>query len=414
VDFRKILETMMERGASDVHIKAGTRPALRVDGNLEHMNITPPNQKELETIVEQVLTPEQQEKFIRARELDFGFGITGLARFRSNFYYQRGTIAMAIRHVPLGVPAFEDLNLPSILGRIAMRPRGLVLVTGTVGSGKSTTLASMIDLINRTTAKNIITIEDPIEFLHRDEKSIISQREVGLDTETYLAALKHILRQDPDVILMGEIRDRDTMQVALMAADTGHLVLSTLHTADATQTINRIISFYPPHQHDEVRFLLASNLAAVISMRLIRRADGKGRVPAVEVMINTETIRDFVLDPTKTVMINQAIAEGVAQYGMQSFDQSLMGLFKKGLISLAEAVASASNPTEFELRIKGIQATSDATWDTFESAAPAVPGATGAPAAPTPPEPSDEESATGTDGRSINEMNPRKPWERFG
>jgi len=419
VDFRKILETMMERGASDVHIKAGTRPVLRVDGALEHMNVTPPNQKELETIVEQVLTPEQQEAFARQRELDFGFGITGLARFRSNFYYQRGTIAMAIRHVPLGVPAFEDLNLPSVLGRIAMRPRGLVLVTGTVGSGKSTTLASMIDLINRTTAKNIITIEDPIEFLHRDEKSIISQREVGLDTETYLAALKHILRQDPDVILMGEIRDRETMQVALMAADTGHLVLSTLHTADASQTINRIISFYPPHQHDEVRFLLASNLAAVISMRLIRRADGKGRVPAVEVMINTETIRDYVLDPTKTVMINQAIAEGVAHYGMQSFDQSLMKLFKKGLITLAEAIANASNPTEFELRIKGIHATSDATWDTFEEASGAGGEPTGSAAAAEAGAPDGSaadggDSATGTDGRSLNDLNPRKPWERFG
>jgi twitching motility protein PilT len=407
VDFRKILETMMERGASDLHLKVGTRPTLRIDGRLEPLSTPPPNQKELETIAGQILTTDQHEQFMRAHEIDFGFGIAGLARFRSNFYFQRGTIAMAIRHVPLGVPAFEDLNLPAALGRIAMRPRGLVLVTGTVGSGKSTTLASMIDLINRTTAKNIITIEDPIEFLHRDEKSIISQREVGLDTDAYLAALKHILRQDPDVILMGEIRDRDTMQVALMAADTGHLVLSTLHTADATQTINRIVSFYPPHQHDEVRFLLASNLAAVISMRLIRRADGKGRVPAVEVMINTETIRDYVMDPTKTVMINQAIAEGVAQYGMQTFDQSLMALFKHRLITIEEAVANASNPTEFELRLKGIQATSDATWDTFESPDPNAAEA----------EEAGKESgparATGTDGQPLNELNPGKPWERF-
>ncbi len=407
MDFRKILEVMMERGASDLHLKVGTRPILRIDGRLEHVNTPPPNQKELETVAEQILTPEQHEQFARAREIDFGFGIAGLARFRSNFYYQRGTIAMAIRHVPLGVPAFEDLNLPPVLGRIAMRPRGLVLVTGTVGSGKSTTLASMIDLINRTEAKNIITIEDPIEFLHRDEKSIISQREVGLDTDAYLAALKHILRQDPDVILMGEIRDRDTMQVALMAADTGHLVLSTLHTADATQTINRIVSFYPPHQHDEVRFLLASNLAAVISMRLIRRADGKGRVPAVEVMINTETIRDYVLDPTKTVMINQAIAEGVAQYGMQTFDQSLMALFKRRLITIEEAVANASNPTEFELRLKGIQATSDATWDTFESAA------SGEAEEEDAGQESGPAQATGTDGQPINVLDPEKPWERF-
>jgi len=312
---------------------------------------------------------------------------------------------MAIRHVPLGVPAFEDLNLPEVLKNLSMRRRGLLLVTGTVGSGKSTTLASMIDLINRTEAKNIITVEDPIEFLHRDEKSIISQREVGLDTDSYLAALKHILRQDPDVLLMGEIRDRETMQVALMAADTGHLVMSTLHTADATQTINRIISFYPPHQHDEVRFLLAANLAAVISMRLIPRADGKGRVPAVEVMINTETIHDYILDPVKTVMINQAIAEGVAQYGMQSFDQSLMGLLQKDLISLEAALSNASNPTEFELRIKGIHATSDAKWAAFEDdeeKKKKVVGGESVPAEPAPEENSD-----------LNQLNPDKPWDRF-
>jgi len=395
----------MERGASDLHVKTGTRPVIRVDGRLEYLNEPPPNQKEMEQAVEQILSPAQREEFARSREIDFGFGITGLARFRSNFYCQRGTIAMAIRHVPLGVPAFEDLNLPEVLKNLSMRRRGLLLVTGTVGSGKSTTLASMIDLINRTEAKNIITVEDPIEFLHRDEKSIISQREVGLDTDSYLAALKHILRQDPDVLLMGEIRDRETMQVALMAADTGHLVMSTLHTADATQTINRIISFYPPHQHDEVRFLLAANLAAVISMRLIPRADGKGRVPAVEVMINTETIHDYILDPVKTVMINQAIAEGVAQYGMQSFDQSLMGLLQKDLISLEAALSNASNPTEFELRIKGIHATSDAKWAAFEDdeeKKKKVVGGESVPAEPAPEENSD-----------LNQLNPDKPWDRF-
>ncbi|MCK4303188.1 MAG: PilT/PilU family type 4a pilus ATPase [Candidatus Eisenbacteria sp.] len=402
MEFRKILEDMMEQGASDLHMKAGTRPVIRVDGSLQLTSFPAPTQKDLEQIVEQILTPAQREEFTRTREIDFGFGITGLARFRSNFYYQRGSIAIAIRHVPLGVPAFEDLNLPSTLKDLAIMPRGLVLVTGTVGSGKSTTLASMIDLINRTEAKNIITIEDPIEFLHRDEKSVISQREVGLDTESYLAALKHILRQDPDVLLLGEIRDRETMSVALMAADTGHLVMSTLHTADATQTINRIVSFYPPHQHDEVRFLLASNLAAVISMRLIVRADGKGRVPAVEVMINTETIRDYILDPTKTVLINAAIAEGVAQYGMQSFDQSMMGLFKSNLISLDEAIRNATNPTEFELRIKGIQATSDATWDSFEGQA--VEEDSGGSAANVPLDPNSSD---------VKLVDPDKPWERF-
>jgi twitching motility protein PilT len=404
VDFRKALEAMMEQGASDLHVKAGTRPVLRIDGELQYLNVPAPSQKELEEVVEQILTPAQREEFARSREIDFGFGITGLARFRSNFYYQRGSIAMAIRHVPLGVPAFEELNLPPVLANLCVQPRGLLLVTGTVGSGKSTTLASMIDMINRTTAKNIITVEDPIEFLHRDEKSLISQREVGLDTESYLGALKRILRQDPDVLLLGEIRDRETMQVALMAADTGHFVMSTLHTADATQTINRIVSFYPPHQHDEVRYLLASNLAAVVSMRLIRRSDGKGRVPAVEVMVNTETIREYILDPNKSVMIGAAISEGVAQYGMQTFDQSLMGLYKHKLITLEDAVQNATSPGEFELRIKGIHATSDSTWDSFEEE---IAGAT---------EKEGEDSgqvAAGAEDLNMNSLDPDKPWERF-
>ena len=403
MDFRKILETMMEMSASDLHVKVGTKPIVRVHGKLKHMTFPPPNQQELEQVVDQILSDAQKEEFAKSREIDFGFGISGLARFRSNFYYQRGSIAMAIRHVPLGVPAFEELNLPKVLGDISMLKRGLVLVTGTVGSGKSTSLASMIDLINRTTAKNIITIEDPIEFLHRDEKSVISQREVGLDTGSYLSALKHILRQDPDVLLMGEIRDRQTMEVALMASDTGHLVMSTLHTADATQTINRIISFYPPHQHDEVRFLLASNLAAVISMRLISRVDGSGRVPAVEVMRNTETIRDYIIDPTKTVLIGNAIAEGVTQYQMQTFDQSLMALYRQKLITLDEAIKNATNPGEFELRIRGIHATSDATWDSFEENEPEE--ETVAAEAP-------ETASTEADA-SLNQLDPTKPWDRF-
>ena len=239
-------------------------------------------------------------------------------------------------------------------------------MTGTVGSGKSTTLASMIDCINRSEARNVITVEDPIEFLHRDEKSIINQREVGLDTGTYLSALKHILRQDPDVILLGEIRDQETMSIALMAADTGHLVLSTLHTIDAPQTVNRILSFYPPHQHAEIRFLLASTLQAVISQRLIQRAEGKGRVPAVEVMLNTAAIGDYLMSPEKTLMIKSAIQEGAQQYGMQTFDQSLMSLFTQGLITYDAAMQNASNPSELDLRMRGISSSSDTTWSAFE------------------------------------------------
>jgi twitching motility protein PilT len=382
MEFRKILETMIERGASDLHIRVGTRPNLRIDGTLVPLELAPATSKELEQVVEQVLTPAQKEEFAKNREIDFGFGIAGLARFRSNFYYQRGTIAMAIRHVPLGVPAIEDLNLPPIVEQLALRPRGLILVTGTVGSGKTTTLASMIDSINRRLAKSIVTIEDPIEFLHRDDKSLISQREIGLDTSTFADALRHILRQDPDVILLGEIRDRETMAIALTAADTGHLVLSTLHTIDASQTVNRIISFYPPHQHDEVRFLLATSLAAVISLRLIPRASGKGRVPAVEVMVNTPTIQEYLLDPDKTLLIKGVMHEGLSQYGMQTFDQSLMKLYRDGLITLEEAVHASSSPTEFELRIRGIQSSSDAKWSSFEKSEQAAEKTEGGPTSP--------------------------------
>jgi twitching motility protein PilT len=371
MDFRKILEEMIEKGASDLHMKVGSRPTLRIDGTLYPLEQEPMSPKDLEMVVAQVLTPEQKDEFERHREIDFAFGIAGLARFRSNFYYQRGTIAMAIRHVPLGVPAIEELNLPPIVEQLALRPRGLVLVTGTVGSGKSTTLAAMVDSINRRLARNIVTIEDPVEFLHRDDKSLISQREVSLDTESFNDALRHILRQDPDVILLGEIRDIDTMSIALMAADTGHLVFSTLHTVDAAQTVNRIISFYPPHQHEEVRFLLANTLQAVISLRLIPRANGRGRVPAVEVMVATPTIQEYLLDSEKTMQIKAAIHEGVSQYGMQTFDQSLMKLYRDGLITLEEAIHASSSPTEFELRIKGIHSSSDSKWALFEGTAEA-------------------------------------------
>jgi twitching motility protein PilT len=366
LEIRTILETMISRHASDLHLRAGMPPVLRIDGRLTPIEIKPLTKEDLDAIAAEIMPPEQRETFARAHEADFAFGIAGLARFRANFYSQRGTVAVTLRSIPLGVPRLEDLNLPQSVSDLIAKPRGLILVTGTVGSGKSTTLAAMIHLINRTAGKNIITVEDPIEFIHWNIDSIISQREVGQDTESYLAALRCILRQDPDVILIGEIRDRETMAVALMAADTGHLVLSTLHTTDAAQTVNRIISFYPPHQHDEVRYLLAGSLQAVVSMRLIPRADGKGRVPAVEVMINTETIRECLRDPGQTPHIRDVIADGVHQYGMQTFDQSLMDLYRKGLISLEEALRHATVPTEFELRLKGIEGTSDQTWDALD------------------------------------------------
>jgi twitching motility protein PilT len=368
MNIKKILEEMINQGASDLHLKAGLPPVVRVDGKLRHLGIDRSSPKDLEDIASQILTPSQKERFTKTREVDFAFGVSGLARFRANYYVQRGSIAMVFRHVPVDIKSVDELSLPPVLKELALRPRGLIFVTGTVGSGKSTTLTAMVSEINKTVNKNIITVEDPIEFLHHDEKSIINQREIGSDTSSFHEALRHILRQDPDVILIGEIRDALTMEIALMAADTGHLVLTTLHTVDATQTINRVISFFPPHQHQEIRYLLAATLQAVVAQRLIPLKEGKGRVPAVEVMIVTSSIREYIIDPDKTPLISQAIREGVSSHGMQSFDQSLMKLLTDGKISMEEALKSSSNPHEFSLRLKGIQATSDKTWETFEGA----------------------------------------------
>jgi twitching motility protein PilT len=293
---------------------------------------------------------------------------------------QRGTPALALRHVPVEVPSIEDLHLPAIIRELAFAPRGLILVTGRTGSGKSTTLAAVIDAINKVTSRNVITVEDPIEFLHRDQMSYVHQREVGLDTHSFKDGLRYVLRQDPDIILVGEIRDLETMSTALMAADTGHLVLSTLHTTDVVQTLQRIISFYPPHQHDEVRLSISANLRAVVSQRLIARRDGAGRVPAVEVMVSTPTIREFILNPDKVPMIHTAVAEGVTQYGMQTFDQSVLQLLREGLITEEEALKNCNNPNELSLKLKGISASSDRMWQPVDAAtgepAPDASGAT--------------------------------------
>ena len=367
MNIKKILEKMIAENGSDLHLKAGLKPVIRIDGLLKHLDFQRPSPKNMESVAEQILTPSQKEKFRRTKEVDFAFGVAGLARFRANFYIQRGSIAMVFRHVPVEIKSVDELCLPESIKDLAMKQRGLIFVTGTVGSGKSTSLAAMIKEINQRVNKNIITIEDPIEFLHHDEKSLINQREIGTDTTSFHEALRHILRQDPDVILIGEIRDALTMEIALMAADTGHLVLSTLHTVDATQTINRVISFFPPHQHQEIRYLLSATLQAVVAQRLIPMNDG-GRAPAVEVMVVTSTIREYIIDPVKTPLIQQAIKEGVSSHGMQSFDQSLMQLLSDEKISLEEALKYSSNPHEFNLRMKGIQATSDKTWEDFEGA----------------------------------------------
>jgi twitching motility protein PilT len=364
--FKALLEGMKESGASDLHIKVGSPPVYRIDGELKRLAMGPLGPEDVDAILNQSLGEREKQTLESENQVDFALSIPKVARFRANVHRQRGTIAMTLRMVPYVIPTIESLNLPPVLADLALLPRGLVLVTGTVGSGKSTTLAAMIDVINTNRNAKVITIEDPIEYLHSDKKGLLIQREVGDDTPSYSSALKHVLRQDPNVILIGEIRDVDTMSIALTAANTGHLVLSTLHTIDAMQTVNRIISFFPIHQHQEVRFLLASCLQSVVSLRLVRRANGKGRVPAVEVMITTGAIREYLMDPEKIHMIKTAIAEGVTEYGMQAFDQSLMKLYKEGTITLDEAVRNCSNPTEFDLRVRGIEATTDNTWSLFE------------------------------------------------
>src|SRR5258707_4740557 len=300
MNIRSVLEKMIAARASDLHLKAGTPPVVRVDGVLYTLDEPAPSSQEVREVYQQMLNEEQRAHFATPHEIDFAFGVSGLARFRANIFMQRGTPALALRHVPVEVPTLEDLGLPAPIRDLAFSPRGLILVTGRTGSGKSTTLAAMIDAINRVTTRNVITVEDPIEFLHRDRMSFIHQREVGLDTQSFMDGLRYVLRQDQDIILVCEIPNIETMNTALMAADTGHLVMSTLHTTAVAQTLQRIISFYPPHQHEEIRLSIASNLRAVISQRLAPRKDGAGRVPAVEIMISTPTIKEYILNPEKT------------------------------------------------------------------------------------------------------------------
>ena len=365
-NFKGVLQQMVQQGASDLHLKVGRPPTLRVNGDLSPLQLPPMRPEDLKSLAEQVMTPKQVKEFADNKEADFAIGVPGIGRFRVNVYQQRGTIAYALRSIPYQAKTIEELNLPKVVEEVSLRPRGLVLVTGITGSGKSTALAAMIQHINEKRHANIITVEDPIEFLHRDINCHINQREVGTDTANFTQALRRVLRQDPDVILIGEIRDIDTLDTALKAADTGHLVFSTLHTTDATQTINRVLSFYPPHQQAEVRFALSSALQAVVSLRLVPRADKPGRIPAAEVLINTAAVRDQIRDMTKTLSIPDLIKEGTVQYGMQSFDQSLMHWYSKGVISYESAVFYATNPSEFALRVQGVAGTSDASWSGFE------------------------------------------------
>jgi twitching motility protein PilT len=347
----ELLKIMIERNASDLHLKSGSPPVIRVDGELgviDDASLVPDDTKEYAATI---MSDRQIRKFSEHSEVDFAYSLPGLGRYRVNVYRQRGSISIAMRRVATKIPTFDDLHLPQIVQQLSVAPRGMVLVTGTTGSGKSTTLAAMIDHINQNLRRHIITVEDPIEVLHRDNKSVINQREIGLDTDTYVTALKYVLRQDPDVILIGEMRDAETVSAALTAAQTGHFVMSTLHTIDATETINRIIDFFPLHQQKQVRIMLAGTLRGIISQRLLPHVSGSGRVPAVEIMVLTNRIRDFVLDPEQAHLIHDAIKEG-EYYGMQTFDQSLLKLYEEGMISLSDAAQVAANPHDFKLLVQ--------------------------------------------------------------
>lgn len=362
-----LLKIAVERNASDLHLKVGNHPVLRINGILNPLyELKRLMQEDTIAMAFSIMNTLQKEKFKTDHEIDMAYSVPGLGRFRCNVFHQRGAIGMVLRIIPTQVKSIADLNLPLVLKKISDERRGMVLVTGTTGSGKSTTLAAMIDYINTHRIEHIMTIEDPIEYLHRDKKSIVNQREVGQDTNAFSNALRSALREDPDVILVGEMRDLETIETALLAAETGHMLLSTLHTLDAPETINRIISMFPPHHQKQIRIQLASVLKAIISMRLIPRSEGKGRVPAVEILINTPFIMDCIENPEKTKLIKESITQGISQYGMQTFDQSLYFLYQKAMISYDEALKWASNPDEFKLKKIGVRSTKEMTTEEME------------------------------------------------
>jgi twitching motility protein PilT len=367
VDLVTILREGVERGASDVHLKVGAPPVFRVTGKLirwEDVGVI--DRDGMLVLTQELLTDFHVDRLKQNLQVDVGYGHPELGRFRVNVFYQRGDVQAALRLIPPRVKRVAELNLPPVVERIASEHRGLILVTGTTGSGKSTTLAAMIDHINRSVTKHVITVEDPIEYLHRDEMSMVTQREIGADCLEFAMGLKGALRQDPDVILVGEMRDLETIETAILAAETGHLVMSTVHTLDATETITRVISAFPEHGRGQARLVLASILKGVVSQRLVPRADGEGMVPAVEVMISTGLVRECIQLPERTRELRDVIAKGHTTYGMQTFDQSLMQLWRDDLFTFEEAMAQASNPDDFALRARGIDSSSDSRWEDFD------------------------------------------------
>ena len=348
-----LAERLLDLNGSDLHLKVGTPPAVRARGLLTYLEgyeaLRPEDTEEL---LKDLIPDNLMGEFERDGEADFSYAVRGIGRFRVNAFKQRGSVSIVMRFIPFGVPKLEDLHLPEVVARLAQEERGIILVTGTTGSGKSTTLAAMLDLVNHSLSKHIVTIEDPIEFLHRDDRSIINQREVGTDTVSFSRALRRVLRQDPDIILIGEIRDAESAQIALSAAETGHLVLSTLHTVDATETVNRMIDLFPPHERGQVRTMLAGTLKGIIGQRLVRTTDG-GRAAVCEIMVTTGRIQDFIMDPAQTGQIQQGIAEG-EYYGMQTFDQALLKLVEEGRVDYQEALKVSSRPQDFKLMVQSM------------------------------------------------------------
>ncbi len=371
----RVLTAARQLGASDVHLKAGLPPIFRIKGDLRTVRDVPALTREaIAQFAVHMMNDRQRADFEQHLDIDLAYGTPDGVRYRVNLFQQRGSVGMVLRLIPPEVPPFERLNLPQTVLDMTNNSRGIVLVTGATGSGKSTTLAAMIDYVNTQHAYHIVTVEDPIEYTFRDKRSVLNQREIGFDTMSFSRALRAALRQDPDVILVGEMRDFETCEIAMTAAETGHLVLSTLHTVDATETVNRIISMFPTHQQQQARLTLAAVLRGVVSQRLLPRADGKGMVPALEIMVNTERVREMIEEPQRTREIKNAIAEGLHPYGMISFDQSLASLVKQRLVTYEEAVKNSSSPADFALQFRGVSNGADAA---FAGGATSKPGALG-------------------------------------